>query len=71
MGKPEIRLENQMVRAIPLGKFQEIWAAIFLPFLVFSADLEILCSEFFSHHVKFYNFMFMPKISTRAVCVIG
>ena len=72
----KFRLEDQMVRAIPLGKFQEIWAviwgnAIFLPFLVFSADLEILCSGFFSHHVKFYSFMFMRKISTRVVCVIG
>ena len=76
MGKPEIRLEDQMVRAIPLGKFQEIWAviwgnAIFLPFLVFSADVETLCSGFFSHHVKFYSFMFTRKISTRPVCVIG
>ena len=45
--------------------------AIFLLYLVCSADLEILCSGFFFHHVKFYSFMFMRKISTRVVCVMG
>ena len=27
-GKPEVQLENQMVRAIPCGKLQKIWAVI-------------------------------------------
>ena len=72
-----------MVRVIPFGKLQKIWAvicgdAIFLLYLVnlvprvCSADLEIVCSGYFFHHVKFYSFMFMRKISTRViVCVIG
>ena len=60
-----------MVRAIPFGKLQKIWAMIwgdadFLIFLVCSADLDIPCSGAFSYnHVKFYSFMFMRKISTR------
>ena len=28
MGKPEIQLENQMVRAIPFGKLKKVWARI-------------------------------------------
>ena len=43
--------------------------AIFLLFLFCLADLDILCSGLFSHHVKFYSFMFMYKISTPMVCV--
>ena len=40
-----------------------IWAVIwddviFLLFLACSADLDILCSVSFSHHVNFYSFMF-------------
>ena len=36
-----------------------IWDdVIFLLFLACSADLEILCSVSFSHHVSFYSFMF-------------
>ena len=40
-----LRLENQMVRAIPFGKLSKIWAvilgnAVFLPFSVCSANLE-------------------------------
>ena len=27
-GKPELQLEDQMVRAIPFGKLQKIWALI-------------------------------------------
>ena len=52
----KFRLENQMVRAIPL-------------ILVCSADLD--CSGSFSHHVKFSCLMFMHKISTRVVCLNG
>ena len=69
-------LENQMVRAIPFGKLQKIWAVfcddvVFLLFLVCSADLDIVCSGSSSHHVKFYSFMFIHRISTRVVCVNG
>ena len=42
-----------------------------LLFLVCSADLDILCSWSFSHHVKFHNVMFMHKFSIRVVCVKG
>ena len=68
------RLENQMVRANPFRKLRERWTviwggAIVLLFLIFSADLDILCGGLFSHHVKFYSIMFMHKISTRVVCV--
>ena len=53
--------ENQMARAIPIGKLQKLWAVIFdnvifLLFLVCSADLDIVCSELSSHHVKFCSF---------------
>ena len=55
-------------------KLQKIWVvicanAIFLLFSFCLADLDILCSGLFSHHVKFYSFMFMYKISTPMVCV--
>ena len=42
---------------------------IFLLFLVCSADLGIVWSGSSSHHVKFYSFVFMHRISTRVVCV--
>ena len=50
-----------MVRAIPFGKLQKLWAVfcddvIFLLFLVWLADLDIVFSESSSHHVKFYSF---------------
>ena len=53
--------ENQMAHAIPIAKLQKLWAVIFdnvifLLFLVCSADLDIVCSELSSHHVKFYSF---------------
>ena len=31
----------------------------------------IHCSGSFSHHVKFYSFIFIHKISTRVICVNG
>ena len=62
--------------AIPFGKHQKLWAviwgdAVFLLFLACSADLDILCSGSFYHHVKFDSFIFMHKIFTRVVCVNG
>ena len=45
--------------------------AIFLLFLVCSAELVVLCNASFSHQVKFYSFVFMHNISTRVVCVNG
>ena len=46
-----------MVRAIPFGKLQKIWAvilgdAIFPLFKDYSADLDKFCSGSFSHHLK-------------------
>ena len=41
----------------------------FLLFLVCSADLDIHCCRSFFHHVIFYSFMFMHKISTQVVCI--
>ena len=66
-----------MILAIdPFGKLLKIWAvirgnAIFLLFLVCSAELAVLCNASFSHQVKFYSFVFMHNISTRVVCVNG
>ena len=45
--------------------------AIFLLFLVCSAELVVLCNASFSHQVKFYSFVFMHNISTRVVCENG
>ena len=50
-----------MVRAIPFGKLQKLWPVfcddvIFLLFLVWLADLDIVFSESSSHRVKFYSF---------------
>ena len=58
------------------GKLLKIWAvikgdAIFLLFLVCSAELVVLCNASFSHQVKFYSFVFLHNISTRVVCVNG
>ena len=55
-----------MVRTVPFGKLQEIWGvfsgdAIFLLFLICSADLDILCSGSFSHLVKFCSFLFVHQ----------
>ena len=43
----------------------------FLLYLVCSDNLDRLCRESFSHHFKFYSFMFMYEIFTRVVCVNG
>ena len=60
----------------PFGKLLKIWAviwgdAIFLLFLVCSAELVVLCNASFSRQVKFYSFVFIHNISTRVVCVNG
>ena len=72
----KFRLENQMDRPIPLedlkknGLIKKLEAMpFFLLLLVCSANLDRLCSKSFSHHFKFYSFMFTHKISTRVVCV--
>ena len=63
-------MEDQMVRAMLFGKLQKIWApiegdVIFLLLVVYSADLDLPCGGSFYHHVKFYSFIFMHKISIR------
>ena len=72
----KFQLENQMVRAIPLGKLQKIWAviwgdAIFLFFQVSLTDVDILYSDSFSRNVAFNCLIFMPEISNRMVFVNG
>ena len=66
MGKPKkFWLENQVVRAIPLGKLWKIWAliqgdAIFLLFLICSADWIYLAAGHCpttSSIIKFYVYM--------------
>ena len=66
-------LENQMIRAIPRGKALENTGFVsmrynFSTLVCLLADLDILCSESFSLHVKFYSFMFMHKSSIRVDC---
>ena len=65
-----------ILATVLFGKLLKIWAvirgnAIFLLFLVCSAELVVLCNASFSHQVKFYSFVFMDNISTRVVCVNG
>ena len=72
----KFQLENQMVRAIPFGKLQKIWAvilgdAIFLLFQVSLADVDIFYSDSYSRNLAFNCFMFMPEISNRMVFVNG
>ena len=62
-----------MIHATLFGKLLKIWAvirgnAVFLLFLVCSAELVVLCNASFSHQVQFYSFVFMHNISTRVVC---
>ena len=62
-----------ILATVLFGKLFKIWAvirgdAIFLLFLVCSAELVVLCNASFSHQVKFYSFVFMHNISTRVVC---
>ena len=65
-----------MVRSIPFGKLQKIWAvirgdAIFLLFKVSLADVDLLYSDSLSHDVGFHRLIFMPEISNRMVFVNG
>ena len=65
-----------MVRAIPFGKLQKIWAviwgdAIFLLFWVSQADVNMFYSDTHSRNFAFNCFMFMPEISNRMVFVNG
>ena len=46
---------------IPLGKLQKTWAVIL-------GNALVLCGGLFSHHIKFYSFMFLHKISIGVVC---
>ena len=64
-------MENQMVHAIPFGKLRKTWALISGNAVFLLSDLDILSSGPFSHHVKFYSFIFIHKISNRVVCVNG
>ena len=65
-------MENQMVHAIPFGKLRNLtWALISGNAVFLLSDLDILLSGPFSHHVKFYSFIFIHKFSTRVVCVNG
>ena len=57
-------LKNRLFALYPFGKLQKIWAvisvdAIFLLFLVCSAELDIPCSRTSSRHVKFYSFIYV------------
>ena len=65
-----------MVRAIPFGKSQKIWAVIwgddiFVLFYVSLADVDIFYSDTHSRNFAFNYFMFMPEISNRMVLVNG
>ena len=64
----KFRLENQMVRAIPFGKLQKIWAvirgdAIFLLFEVSLADVDIFYSDSLSHNLAFNSWFSRDVIS--------
>ena len=73
MEKPEILVEKSNGSWHSVWELYKIWAVIwgdkiFPLFLVFSADLDIICSGLFSQHIRFYSFMRMHKISPRVVC---
>ena len=65
-----------MVRAIPFGKLQKVWAviwgdAIFLLLEVSLADVDIFYGDSLSRNLAFCCFMFTPEISNRMVFVNG
>jgi len=65
-----------MVRSIPFGKLQNMWAviwgdAIFMLFYVSLADVDILNNDSLSSEVGFNCLMFMLEISIRVVFVNG
>ena len=61
----KLQLEIQMVGTTLFGKLQKTRAVIL------GSAIFLLFGGLFSHHVKFYSFMFMRKISTLMVCVKG
>ena len=61
-------LENQMVRGIPFGKLQKIWAVTWCDVIFFSFDLDIICDGSFSHLVKFYSFFMKEALLQVTVC---
>ena len=63
--KRKLQLEIQMVCATLFGKLEKTWAVIL------GSAIFLLFGGLFSHHVKFYIFLFMHKISTQVVCVNG
>ena len=72
----KFQLEDQMVRAIPFGKLQKIWAlicgdAIFLLFKVSRPGMDRLFCNFLPHNIAFNCLMFMPEISNRMVFLNG
>lgn len=73
---PKFWMCYQIVRPTPLGEPQKtgalIWGnAIFVLFLVCSADLDTHFRGLFSDHVKSHSFLFLHTISTRLVCENG
>ena len=67
MEKPEILTENQMVRIIPFGKFETLWAAgsedtCFPLVFIFPADVGCIFTFSFFHKVKLSHLKFMHKI---------
>ena len=80
--KPEIPVgksngSRYSVRTVRQGSENNLSAVIcgdaffFNLFRLFSTFRCTFCSQPFSHHVKFYSFMFANKIPTRLVCVNG
>ena len=74
----KFQLENQMVRIIPFGvllTLLKLWAsgqsnAFFTPFGIYSWCSYILhVIHLLLRQAKSFNFVFMPKISIRVVCV--
>ena len=59
-----------LIRTTGTRTAKKVWDAISHSFSL-SADLNILRSMPFIHLVKFYSFMFLHQISTRAVCANG
>ena len=65
-----------MVRVIPFGKLQKLWAASwgnahFLFFLVSLADLATLCNFSFFREVKLNHLLFVDGFSNQMACVNG
>ena len=67
--------KNKWFARLHLGSFRKYgWRwfkamQFFYSFLVSFADMQTICSGSFSHYVKFWNLMFVRKISNRVVCV--